>query len=94
MTSMLRYSLLALGVLLMVLAALGGVRPSSVPRPDDRLSPSFTWGEVAPVTGQAGLSGVYHRAAVVTEMSLADGRKVRANFHRVRQRYRYGRRQS
>lgn len=76
MTSMLRYSLLALGVLLMVLAALGGDRPSSMPPPDDRLSPSFTWGEVSPVTGQAGLSGVYHRAAVVTEMSVAAGRFI------------------
>jgi hypothetical protein len=60
---MLRYSLLALGgLLLMGLAALGGVRPSPVPPPDDRLSPSLTWGEVAPVICQAGLSGVYRRA--------------------------------
>jgi len=36
-------------------------------QPDDQLSPSFTWGEVPPPTGNAGLSGIYCRGAVVAE---------------------------
>ena len=37
-------------------------------------SPSFTWGEIPPPTGDAGLSGIYHLLAVVTEMDVSAGR--------------------
>jgi hypothetical protein len=70
-----RYCIVMLGALL-AFAALGGGRASPVPPPDDRLSPSFTWGEVPPPAGGAGLSGVYHRLAVVTELNVARARSV------------------
>jgi hypothetical protein len=37
--------------------------------PDEgKVSPSFTWGEVPPATGNAGLSGVYYRGPIITEV--------------------------
>jgi len=78
---MLRCSLSAFRVLLIVLAALGGDGPTLVPPPDDMLSPSFTWGQVPPPTGDAGLSGVYFRAAGVRELDVRSARFVlRAKF--------------
>lgn len=68
-----RYCLVAVAVLL-ALAALAD--EEATPPPSDRLSPSFTWGKVAPPTGNAGLSGVYHRGTVVTELSTTGGRFV------------------
>ena len=67
---MLRNHVLAAAALLLALGAAGRGQPSSVAPPDTRLTPSFTWGEVPPSRGAAGLSGVYHRAAIVTEMSV------------------------
>ena len=65
-----RYCLATIGVLLLPLAAFGDDEPAPGPPPDDTLSPSFTWGEVPPPTGDAGLSGVYYRLAVVTELNV------------------------
>lgn len=73
---LLRYSFVLLGVLLLVFAALGEGRPSPLSPPDEMLSPSFTWGKVTPPIGEAGLSGIYYRLAVVTELSAAGGRYV------------------
>lgn len=73
---MLRYCFVVPGVLLLVFAALGDGQPSPVTPPDNTLSPSFTWGEVTPPTGEAGLSGIYHRLAMATELSVTAGRSV------------------
>jgi hypothetical protein len=82
-TLMVRSYLMARGALLLLVTwvAFGGNRISHLAPRDDRLSPSFTWGEVQPASGQAGLSGVYHRAAIVTEMSVAAGRFVTRAKH-------------
>jgi hypothetical protein len=77
---MLRSYVIVPGVLLLALAAHGNLQPSTVPPPDDRVSPSFTWGAVPPATG-AGLSGVYHRAAITTEMSVAAHRFITRARH-------------
>lgn len=53
-----------------------GSRPSPAPGQENGLSPSFTWGEGAPATGRSGLSGVYERAAVTSEMSVAAHRFI------------------
>ena len=76
-----RYPILVAGFLLFAWAAPGGAHLSLDPSPGDRLSPSFTWGEVAPPTGQAGLSGIYHRWAVVTELSIPANRFVSRPKH-------------
>jgi hypothetical protein len=75
---LLRYCCVVPGVLLLVFAALGDGRPSATPLspPDETLSPSFTWGEVKLPPGGAGLSGIYHRLAVVTEFNVARVRNV------------------
>ena len=71
-----RYCVVVSGVMLLVFAALGDGRPSASPPSDETLSPSFTWGEVKPPTGGAGLSGIYYRLAVVTEFNIARARNV------------------
>ncbi len=63
-----RSSSLALRVLALAAASLVGASAFPVPPPTDKLSPSFTWGEVRPPTGSAGLSGVFHRAAITKEL--------------------------
>lgn len=75
---MLRSNLIARGALLLLVtwAALGGARSSPAPPPDDKVSPSFTWGQVASPRGQAGLSGVYHRLAGVQELNVPAARFV------------------
>jgi hypothetical protein len=76
---MLCYCWVAVGVLL-PLAAFGD-EPTPPPPQSDTLSPSFTWGAVPLATGNAGLSGVYFRAAVVNELDVAAARFVpRAKF--------------
>lgn len=75
---MLRSNPLARGALSLLVfsAALGGAWiPRALP-PEDKLSPSFTWGQVAAPTGRAGLSGVYHRMAGVKEMDVVAARFV------------------
>ncbi len=74
--SFLRYCCVLPGVLLLVFAALGAGRTSALSPPDETLSPSFTWGEVKAPTGEAGLSGIYYRGAVVTELSVTGGRFI------------------
>jgi len=76
--AMRHFYLTARGLLLLLATwgAFGGEPASRVPPPDDRLSPSFTWGQVAPPKGQAGLSGVYHRLGTVKEMNVAAGRFI------------------
>jgi len=64
------------GLLMLIFAALGTSRPSALSPADDKLSPSFTWGEVKSPKGGAGLSGVYYRGAVVTELSTTGGRFI------------------
>jgi len=74
---LLRYCFVVPGMLLLLaFAALGDGRPSPLSVPDEMLSPSFTWGVVNPPTGGAGLSGIYYRGAVVTELSVTGGRFV------------------
>ena len=53
-------------------AAFGDDQPAPGPPPGDALSPSFTWGEVPPATGNAGLSGVYHKLGLVRGTMLRD----------------------
>ncbi len=69
------YSIVLAGMLLLAFAVARGGSPSIAAPPDERLSPSFTWGEVKPPTG-GGLSGVYQRAAIVTQMSVAARRQI------------------
>jgi len=77
--SMLRYGLVLAAVLLALTAS--GDEPAPPPPADDTLSPSFTWGEVPLATGNAGLSGVYFRAAGVRELDVPAARFVlRAKF--------------
>lgn len=73
---LLRYCYVLPGVLLLMFAALGAGRPSVLSPSDETLSPSFTWGEVTPPRGEAGLSGIYYRGAVVTELSVSGGRFI------------------
>jgi hypothetical protein len=68
---MLRYCLVAVAVLL-ASASFGDDQPAPGPPADDTLSPSFTWGEVPPATGNAGLSGVYHKLGLVRGTMLRD----------------------
>jgi hypothetical protein len=77
-SNLFRYHFVLSGALLLVtaFAALGDGRPSPLSPPDETLSPSFAWGEVKPPTGGAGLSGIYHRLAVVTEFNVARARNV------------------
>ena len=74
---MLRHCVAAVALLL-PFAAFGQDQPA----PDDLLSPSFTWGEVPRATGDAGLSGVYYRGAVVTELTVDARRFVTYVKHR------------
>jgi len=62
-------------------AFLGGGRLLLFPSAEKMLSPSFTWGEIPPPTGVAGLSGIYHRLAVVTELSVSGGRFITRAKH-------------
>jgi len=64
------------GVIVLIFATFGNGRASALSPADEKLSPSFTWGEVKPPTGGAGLSGVYYRGAVVTELSATGGRLI------------------
>ena len=68
-------------LLILFLAALGDGRSWSLSSQAKFSSPSFTWGEVPPATGDAGLSGIYHRLAVVTEMSVSAGRFITRAKH-------------
>ena len=76
-----RYRFVIPGVLLLAFGALGEGRASPLSPADETRSPSFTWGEVKPPTGQAGLSGIYHRLAVATELSVNGGRFVTRAKH-------------
>jgi hypothetical protein len=69
------------GLLLLVFAALGAGRASSPSPAEETRSPSFTWGEVKPPAGRAGLSGVYHRFAVTTKLSTTGGRFITRAEH-------------
>jgi len=69
------------GLLLLVFAALGEGRASPLSPAEKTRSPSFTWGEVKPPTGQAGLSGIYHRFAVTTKLSTTGGRFITRAEH-------------
>lgn len=72
---MLRSCWVAVAVLL-PLAAFADDQPAPGPPPDDTLSPSFTWGTVAPAKGDAGLSGVYHLLTTQSEYLPLDRRHV------------------
>jgi hypothetical protein len=64
-----------------MLLAVGRAGSLPGPPPVDRVSPSFTWSQILPPTGSAGLSGVYFRAAISTELDLYARRTVtRAKF--------------
>ena len=73
-----RSNLTVCGALLLLIAsaAAGEARRSLWPPPDDKLSPSFTWGQVSSPRGQAGLSGIYHRLAGVRELNVPAARFV------------------
>ncbi len=77
---MLRSSSVAIGILVLAAAGLGGSFAPPDPPAADRVSPSFTWGQVARPAGP-GLSGVYFRAAIATELDVYAKRTItRAKF--------------
>ena len=43
---------------------------------ETQLSPSFTWGEVPPAQGSAGLSGIYHMQDLGAEISVISGNAI------------------
>lgn len=55
--------------------------PAAVGAIDDALSPSFTWGTIPRPTGNAGLSGAYHRVGIETEVDLYTGDRATSVKH-------------
>ena len=77
---MLRNGFMWFAAFILTFAVLIDGAPGAASGPNDKVSPSFTWGE-APVPSGAGISGVYHRLGLAKELNLAQARTVASAKH-------------